>query len=73
MPGPWDKGFLGLGILHLPHFTRYFKPLNPCSLGRQIWIYHLYETLLASQDALLAHWAGQPQVRPQGAALADTH
>lgn len=39
---------------------------------RQMWIYHLYEALLDSQDALLAHWVGRPQVRPRAPANATT-
>ncbi|KAK9825884.1 hypothetical protein WJX81_000941 [Elliptochloris bilobata] len=38
----------------------------------EMWLYHLYETLLDSQDALLAHWAGRPQIRPHGPGAANT-
>ena len=36
-----------------------------------MWLYHLYEALLDSQDHLLAHWAGQPQIQPQASAEAS--
>jgi len=64
---PVSKGVRRGSQAGCPGFWR--APAYACAgRGSQIWLYHLYEALLDSQDALLAHWAGRPQIRPRGGA-----